>query len=129
MPAPTPILITLPVPPSANAIWRVARRGRITKSTAYTKWLHECDIIGLTERVPRGSIEHPVSIAITVRSGPGWRRDRDIDNIIKPTLDWLVRWCVLSDDNCGIVRHIEVSYDTLPVSQSCVCVSISDLRP
>jgi Holliday junction resolvase RusA-like endonuclease len=66
-----------------------------------------------------------VSISITVRSGTGWRRDRDIDNIVKPTLDWLVRWCVIADDNCGIVRHIEVSYDMMPISAACVQIVIS----
>lgn len=122
---PAPILITLPVPPSANAIWRAGRRGRVIKSAQYARWLEECDLIGLTTRVPRDAIQTPVSITITVRSGTGWRRDRDIDNIIKPTLDWLVRWCVIADDNCGIVRHIEVSYDTLPISMACVQIVIS----
>ena len=120
-----PILITLPVPPSANAIWRPARRGRVVKSAQYSRWLEECDLIGLTTRVPRDAIQTPVSISITVRSGTGWRRDRDIDNIVKPTLDWLVRWCVIADDNCGIVRHIEVSYDMLPISAACVQIVIS----
>jgi Holliday junction resolvase RusA-like endonuclease len=55
--------------------------------------------------------------------------DRDIDNIVKPTLDWLVRWCVIADDNCGIVRHIEVSYDTMPISAACVQIVISRHGP
>lgn len=126
---PAPILITLPVPPSANAIWRPTRRGRVVKSTHYSRWLEECDLVGLTTRVPRDAIQHPVSISLVVRSGTGWRRDRDIDNIIKPTLDWLVRWRVLADDNCGIVRHIEISYDTLPISSACVQIVVSRHAP
>jgi hypothetical protein len=36
---------------------------------------------------------------------------------------------VLADDNCGIVRHIEVSYDMMPISAACVQIVISRHGP
>jgi len=68
-----------------------------------------------------------VSVDVIVRTGHGWNRSRDIDNILKPILDWLVRWNILGGDDCGTVRQITVSIDPRPQPVACIEVTISPL--
>ena len=65
------ISITLPIPPSVNALWRMAR-GRTIKSANYRRWLIVADLAGLTSRIVRGQIDFPVHVTIVVRTGSGW---------------------------------------------------------
>lgn len=120
------IQLTLPVPPSVNTIWRVSN-GRMVKSAKYREWLSCCDLAALQSRIPRPSIKKPVSVDVVVRTGHGWNRSRDIDNLLKPILDWLVRWDILSGDDCGVVRQIHLSIDPRPQPVACIEVTISPL--
>jgi Holliday junction resolvase RusA-like endonuclease len=99
-------------------------RGRTIKSANYRRWLIEADLAGLTSRIVRGQIDYPVHVTIVVRTGSGWRSNRDIDNVAKAILDWLVRWEVLAGDDCTIVQGLLIEIDTLPRSRACVDVSI-----
>lgn len=118
------IQLTLPVPPSVNTIWRVSN-GRMVKSAKYREWLSCCDVYALQSRVPRPGIKKPCAVDVVIRTGHGWKTSRDIDNILKPILDWLVRWDILSGDDCGVVRQITVSIDSKPQPVACVEVSVS----
>jgi Holliday junction resolvase RusA-like endonuclease len=120
------VTCTLPIPPSVNSIWRVSN-GRIRKSAKYREWLTCCDLSALQARVPRPSISKPCSIEVIVRTGHGWRGSRDIDNLLKPILDWLVRWNILAGDDCSVVRQILISIDPLPRPVACVDITIAVL--
>lgn len=89
----------LPMPPSANRIWR-SGRGRVYRSDKYTDWLDDCreELIGQRP----GFIGGRVSIDIEVSSK--WRGD--VDNRIKPTLDCLVKFGVIEDDGKKFVRSV-----------------------
>ena len=88
----------LPLPPSLNnSFLNLRGRGRI-KSTKYRAWIEEAGY-RLNGQSPR-RVEGPVRVSIVaVREN----RLRDIDNIIKPILDLLVRHGVIEDD-----RRVEV---------------------
>ena len=84
-----------PVPPSANALYRVARRS-VHKSVKYNRWLMAT--VPLIRTDFRGvSIEPKTPIAVSVRANID--RRRDLDNIIKPILDCLQVADVIPNDN------------------------------
>jgi len=120
---PTSISVTLPIPPSVNAIWRCQGK-RIRKSKVYRNWCTSCDVIALQGMIPRPRYARPVSVEIIVRSGHGWRRGRDLDNTAKPIIDWLVSWQVLENDDWSIVQHVTISLDTMPRPAACVDVTV-----
>lgn len=83
----------LPVPPSANNLFiNMPGTGRI-KSSKYRKWLVEAGH-KLNVQRPR-PVVGPAKVEI-IAARPN--ASRDLDNIIKPTLDLLVRHGVLKDD-------------------------------
>lgn len=87
--------LTIPWPPSANNIWRNA--GRQT----YLSPLYKRFIAEVFARVPRQvsdwkAFAGPVRVTITWH--PPTRREYDIDNKLKPTLDALTRLGVWLDD-------------------------------
>lgn len=120
---PQSITLTLPIPPSVNAIWRCQGR-RIRKSKIYRQWQMSCDIAALQAVIPRPRIARACSIELIVRSGHGWRKGRDLDNVIKPVIDWLVHWQIIENDDWTIVQHVSISLDTMPRPNACVDVSV-----
>lgn len=80
-------------PPSANAIWR-AFRGRIIKSGEYRKWL---DNQTLLVSLQKGQVLGKYQLTITAQRKDN--RRRDIDNLIKPLQDLLVRAGKVQDDS------------------------------
>lgn len=89
--APT-VSVVLPLPPSANRIWRVGQNGAVHKAAAYRGWLKqvgwECLIAKATGRVPG-------LYALRVRVPPMLK---DLDNVAKPTGDALQRSGVVAND-------------------------------
>jgi len=86
---------SLPVPPSANALftYRAGSRQRI-KTDAYRAWLSEAGYaIVMTRKCPLEPIGR-CRVAIDLP----FSRVRDIDNAIKPIADLLVRQHVIKDD-------------------------------
>ena len=91
------MLLTLPMPPSVNAIWRSGRAGkrlRVYRSDKYKSW-----------RSSAGSelkAQRPVPIAgwvrVTISLGLTKRRS-DADNRIKVLLDSLVEHRLIEDDS------------------------------
>jgi len=84
----------LPLPPSANRLWRHGR-GRIYKSDAYSGWLTQCGWHIAIARPKK--ITGPY--ALTVRAARPNGRSPDLDHILKPIGDLLQRQGVISNDN------------------------------
>jgi Holliday junction resolvase RusA-like endonuclease len=99
-------LIDLPLPPSVNAIYRKTRHG-VHKSAAYRRWLINADADYLTSGRQPSWTAGPAKIVIEVVQGKGWR-SRDLDNMLKPLLDWLVTRGMLADDSAAHVRRVEI---------------------
>ena len=93
-------VLDLPCPPSVNALWR-SNRGRVHKSKAYEKWLHEADNAAVLRGYVRGrkSIPGPFEARIrVVRTAT----KADIDNVgTKALFDWpQSRGFIANDKNC-----------------------------
>lgn len=98
-------MIILPVPPSANKL-HYAVKGR-PRTPAYQAWL---EASGLLLGSNRDTAEDaPYSIYIVAHID----RRRDLDNLIKPTLDLLVGCKVVPDDRwCDQVHANRACADT-----------------
>ena len=85
--------LKLPLPPSANAIWR-SNRGHVHKSAAYKTWL--------TQAGWEARAQHPDRIegayCLNIEAKRPDKRGRDIDNLIKPVSDLLCSIGVIEDD-------------------------------
>jgi Holliday junction resolvase RusA-like endonuclease len=94
---------SIPLPPSANRLWRVMR-GRPVKSAAYRDWVRAVRVANTPPPRPATWF----TIAITV---PATRRDPD--NGIKPILDALQATAVIKDDSMlrGLTLDVTDSND------------------
>jgi Holliday junction resolvase RusA-like endonuclease len=128
--------IEIPIPPSANNLWRVVkrrpRRGRCGKQTKgvirtqhYQNWLE--DTVPLI-RVGMPVFRGPVKVVITIRGGEGFGEDRDIGNTEKATLDAMVHACRIANDNCQHVVHEEIVYLLpLPGKPACCWLTVREV--
>jgi Holliday junction resolvase RusA-like endonuclease len=93
--------LVLPVPPSANRIWR--RSGaRTHKSAAYLAW-QEAALWALREQVGTPApIEGDAAVVIILVGRTGI----DTDNVAKPTLDLLERAQVLVNDKQAMMIEL-----------------------
>jgi crossover junction endodeoxyribonuclease RusA len=112
------IELKLPLPPSANAIWR-SNRGHVHKSAAYKAWLSEA---GWEVRA-----QHPDKVSgsycLAIKAVRPDKRRRDIDNLIKPVSDLLCSVGVIEDDSyCEKVSAQWIS------SGDCVTVRIDRMK-
>jgi crossover junction endodeoxyribonuclease RusA len=87
---------SLPFPPSVNNLYASAG-GRRVKSRHYVSW--QRDALWRIKLLRQPSIRGQVMV--TIYGHPKDRRKRDIDNIVKPILDTLVRAGIIEDD-----RHV-----------------------
>jgi len=79
------VILTLPVPPSANFWWR-KWRGRMVKSTEAREYQENVRILALQQRIPL--IEKPTEVVVTIR----WYREAlrgDLDKRYSIMLDAL----------------------------------------
>lgn len=83
------------IPPSTNALWRVAAGGRGYKSARYATWWAAAKVEIMAQRVP--AVAGPY--ALHVRFIRPDRRGRDLDNLIKPLSDLLVTMRVIEGDH------------------------------
>lgn len=100
------VTLNLSPPPSVNRIWQRGRKGKVYRSKAYTDWLRHSHLMAGRP----GRVDGRVLIRIRITGGKGWRRGRDVDNIQKPAIDFLVHCGVIADDNWEIVRRVTVYY-------------------
>ena len=99
------ITLELPVPPSVNHIWVHSRRGHYL-DPKYKAWLTQFNAACLGAAVP--PIPGPVSITIEVIPGSGFRRGRDLDNLIKAPQDAAVRAGLIGGDDAATVQSVTV---------------------
>lgn len=93
-------MLTLPVPPSTNNLFmNVPGRGRI-KSSEYNRWLSDAGWLLKTQAWEKVCGHVAVTIRIPKKS------KADIDNLIKPSLDLLVKHGVIDDDRFVDSIHI-----------------------
>jgi Holliday junction resolvase RusA-like endonuclease len=91
----------LPLPPSTNNLYvNLPGRGRV-RAAAYRRWSDEAGWLVKAKTPP---VTFYGAVAVRIEAGAGNRRD--IDNILKPTLDLLVKVGVLADDRMIDVLHI-----------------------
>jgi hypothetical protein len=57
-----------------------------------------------------GKVVGVVSVQLTITGGAGWRSNRDLDNVIKPTIDLLRYLHVIEEDHTGIVQKITATF-------------------
>lgn len=96
--------IHLPMPPSANRLWRRAGN-TIHKSSSYTSWLRQAGLIAMSQRP--GAIAGPYKISICAARQS---RKLDLDNILKPIGDLLQSIGVIDNDrDCEMISARWVS--------------------
>jgi crossover junction endodeoxyribonuclease RusA len=88
---PADVSLTLPLPPSANRMWRHGR-GRTYPSDEYEAWCKEVMLECVSQRA-RGRAPRCYAILIVVP-----RNRKDLDNIVKPTQDGLAFAGVIAND-------------------------------
>ena len=100
------IELHLPMPPSANRLWR--RSGtRMHKSSQYTDWLHVAGKMVMVQKP--GGITGPYKLSIQLVRPD--RRRRDLDNRIKAINDLLQSVGVIEDDSdCEFISARWVTY-------------------
>ena len=90
------IVLTLPMPPSTNRLWRIAGK-RLIRSEAYKSWQIEAGWIIQGKKAAgrlRG-LTGPYLLDIEAARG----RRRDLDNIVKAASDIRVKQGVVRDDS------------------------------
>jgi Holliday junction resolvase RusA-like endonuclease len=89
------IVLDVPLPPSANRLWRSAR-GRVFKSREYTEWMLQADLSVIGNRqYPKRKITGQFEIRILL-SNKGRRGDGD--NRVKGCLDFCESRQIVSND-------------------------------
>ena len=98
--------VYLPLPPSANHIWRaiiVNGTSRLIKSKPYRDWLK----VAVPLAKALGKYPSPVGVSLLVC---GCNVRSDIDNFCKPVLDALRFARVIQNDSVKHVRQIGIGY-------------------
>lgn len=89
-----PIVLTAPIPPSVNKMFRnVPGKGRV-KTSGYAAFQKECAVEFMRQKPPR-LIKRRVVINVGI---PRKHRGADIDNRVKALFDAMVGYGVISDD-------------------------------
>ena len=84
--------VILPAPPSANQMYKIVSR-KLVKTHRYVLW---CNSVGYLLRARFREMPHKTPLRVEIRAAVS--RRRDIDNLIKPTLDALQACGVIKDD-------------------------------
>ncbi len=113
-----PVVFWLPIPVSANRIWR-SNRGKIHLSAEYVAWissaLSELNRQGITSADVQTLGPPPYRVSVTVHPGPagkrGWRMSRDLDNVWKGLLDILSkRTGIIPSDNSATIQALALEF-------------------
>jgi Holliday junction resolvase RusA-like endonuclease len=98
--------LKLPAPVSANEMNSYGR-GKFYRSASYRKWINTCKFLAGTAP---GRVNGPLYVHLIMTGGKGWKAGRDLDNIIKPTIDLLRYLGVIEEDNVKNVVGITALY-------------------
>jgi Holliday junction resolvase RusA-like endonuclease len=102
---PDTFTITLPVPPSTNALYFNRKTGGRAKTNKYKAWIQQAEGV-LLEHVWKGVRfgKEPVRIRVI----PPFNGRRDLDNCLKAIGDVLVSSQMLSSDRMSTIQEITV---------------------
>jgi Holliday junction resolvase RusA-like endonuclease len=104
------IEFTIPLPPSANVIWRALRssRGgspRVVKSPEYKAWIDLCHILLVSKKiVPKKPVDKYELEILLPQKMRG-----DIDNRVKPINDLLQRMKIVNNDKDNVSLFVKRS--------------------
>lgn len=108
VPSPALTLRNLPIPPSVNALFANASKGR-TVTKAYATWRNAA---GWEVRAQRAvKVRGPVDLAYTIEDGS---TKADLGNLEKAVTDLLVDLDVIDGDGPKTVRSIKLQWGGLP---------------
>lgn len=102
------LLLRLTPPPSVNHIWSRGRGGKVYRSKTYQTWIIR-NLFQSGRKVP--TMSGPCHVSVTIHGGKGWRKGRDIDNILKPLMDFLQHIGAITDDCAEVVTSIYVRFE------------------
>lgn len=90
MSEPLECTLDIPFPPSANKIWtaRGGGHGQLMRSKAYMAWKHEAGLCAIANGTWRHRRRLPGAFSATILLSRDRRGRGDVDNRIKPVLDW-----------------------------------------
>lgn len=97
------IVVTLPVPPSVNALFFNAKKGRV-RTSIYNDWRNEAG--WMLKQQKAKAITGPVSIAYQVEDKGRF----DLGNIEKAITDLLVTHGMIEGDDRAVVRKISMEW-------------------
>ena len=118
--------LLLPVPPSTNNLFVNKRTGGRARAAVYKAWLNAAGWEIKLQRPP--ALHEPLRTCLRVLIEAPVGQNRDIDNVIKPVLDVLVKMGVIADDSLiddlRIVRMGVSSLSPTSAYESAVRVSL-----
>lgn len=88
---------TLPWPPSVNHYWSRTKRGNVYVSARGKAYQQEVALI--VKRRIRSGTPYDTPVAVSILAFPPDRRKRDIDNLLKASLDAMEGAGVFKNDN------------------------------
>ena len=94
------IVIDLPRPPSLNRLWNYGRR-KVWKSKVYRRWIDEADKLLMAGPKIKG-IKGDFRITMFIS---GSRKNSDLDNFWKATMDFLQRVHLIENDCMCVEQH------------------------
>lgn len=95
-------------PFTANKMYAPIARGKMVKSRQYNNWLQKNKEIIKKNLLPPQ--EFPIEIQLTIFSNYEWMNKNDIDNLIKPTIDLLVKSEILPDDSTKYIQNVNIKH-------------------
>ena len=95
-------------PFTANKMYAPIARGKMVKSRQYNNWLQKNKEIIKKNLLPPQ--EFPIEIQLTIFSNYDWMNKNDIDNLIKPTIDLLVKSEILPDDSTKYIQNVNIKH-------------------
>jgi Holliday junction resolvase RusA-like endonuclease len=102
--------IELPIPPSANRLYRNGARGIGRFDTQdYKDWKAAAGWAILQQKV--SPFLNPVRVVVTVTGGSDFNGLRDIDNCLKASLDLLKNQGIIPNDSVKWVKKVSASYE------------------
>ena len=88
-------------------LFRNKGRGRC-KTEVYDRWIRAAGMELMCQRPEK----HEGRVSIAILASPPDRRKRDLDNLLKPTLDLLVRHRIMPDDSTEFLTSLSISLGT-----------------
>jgi crossover junction endodeoxyribonuclease RusA len=114
---------TLPFPPSVNGLFGGGSKQRRFPSKQYKAWQQASPDLILPED---GMIDYPVAITYTFYLPD--KRKRDLSNYIKAPEDYLVKHCIIEDDNHTIVVKTILEFGGIDRDNPRVEISIDSIN-